>query len=126
MLLLSRKCWGQLLVKGEAQKSPFLFNFLGGGLSQVRLFSKNSNMGPLNVIRSPVFTSSPCKSICLYYAPSLHIVDYFRYAFWLDGGGYVMGGVQRRPPLWQTPSSGSAGCDPSCHNGLCAGVYSTH
>ena len=30
---------------------------------------------PLNLIKSPIFTNTPCKSTCLYNAPSMHTVD---------------------------------------------------
>ena len=35
----------------------------------------NSTRKPLNLIKSPIFTSAPCKSTCLDNAPSLHIVE---------------------------------------------------
>ena len=31
--------------------------------------------GPLNLIKSPIFTNPPGKSACLYNAPSVHIVE---------------------------------------------------
>ena len=64
------------IVKGEAQKSPLFWRYSGGFLiSQDRLFSRNSTRKPLNLIKSPIFTNTPCKSTCLYNAPSMHTVD---------------------------------------------------
>ena len=64
------------IVKGEAQKSPLFWGFSGGFcFSQDRLFSRNSTRKPLNLIKSPIFTNAPCKSTCLYNAPSLHTLD---------------------------------------------------
>ena len=60
------------IVKGEAQKSPLFWRF-SGGLD--RLFSRNSTRKPLNLVKSPIFTNSPCKSTGLYNAPSMHTVD---------------------------------------------------
>ena len=64
------------IVKGEAQKNPLFWRFSGGfWIYQDRLFSRNSTRKPLNLIKSPIFTNAPCKSTCLYNAPSMHIVD---------------------------------------------------
>ena len=64
------------IVKGEAQKSPLFWRFSGGFcFSQDRLFSRNSTRKPLNLIKSPIFTNAPCKTACLYNAPSMHTVD---------------------------------------------------
>ena len=64
------------IVKGEAQKSPLFWRFSGGFcFSQDRLFSRNSTRKPLNLIKSPIFTNAPCKTTCLYNAPSMHTVD---------------------------------------------------
>ena len=64
------------IVKGEAQKSPFFWRFFGGfWFSQERLFSRNSTRKPLNLKKSPIFTNTPCKSTCLYNAPSMHTVE---------------------------------------------------
>ena len=69
------------IVKGEAQKSPLFSRFSGNFcFSQDRLFSRNSTK-PLNLINSPIFTNTPCKSICLYNAPSMHTVDKKRSSF---------------------------------------------
>ena len=63
-------------VKGEAQKSPLYWQFSGGfWFSEERLFSKNSRRKPLNLINSPIFTNTPCKSSFLYNAPSVHTVE---------------------------------------------------
>ena len=35
------------------------------------MFSRNSTRKPLNFIKSPIFTNTPCKSTCLYNAPSM-------------------------------------------------------
>ena len=63
------------IVKGEAQKSPLFWRFSGGfWFSQDRLFSRNSTRKPLNLIESSIFTNAPCKTTCLYNAPSMHTV----------------------------------------------------
>ena len=62
--------------KGEAQKSPLFWRFSGGFcFSQDRLFSRNSTRKSLNLIKSPIFTNAPCKTTCLYNAPSMHTVE---------------------------------------------------
>ena len=64
------------IVKGEAQKSPLFWRFSGFlWFSQDRLVSRNSTRKPLNLIKSPMFTNTPCKSTCLYNAPSMHAFD---------------------------------------------------
>ena len=61
-------------MKGEAQKSSliwrFVFDFLRSACS-IGFQLEN----PLNLIKSPIFTNTPCKFTCLYHAPSLHTVD---------------------------------------------------
>ena len=65
------------ILKGEAQKSPLFWRFSGGfWFSQDRLFSGNSTRKPLNLIKSPIFTNAPCKTTCLYNAPSMHTADF--------------------------------------------------
>ena len=63
------------IVKGEAQKSPLFWQFSGVWFSQDRLFSRNPTRKPLNLIKSPIFSNTPCKSTCLYNAPSMHTVE---------------------------------------------------
>ena len=64
------------IVKGEAQKNPLFWRFSGGfWFSQDRLLSRNSTRKPLNLIKSPIFTNTPCKPARLYNAPSMHSVD---------------------------------------------------
>ena len=64
------------IVKGEAQKSPLFWRFSGGfWFSQDRLVSRNSTRKPLNLIESPIFTNAPCKTACLYNAPSMHTLE---------------------------------------------------
>ena len=64
------------IVKGEALKSPLFWRFSRGcWFSQDRLFSRNSTRKPLNLIKSWIFTNTPCKSTCLYNALSMHTVD---------------------------------------------------
>ena len=64
------------IVKGEAQKGPLFWRFSGGfRFSQDRLFSRISTRRPLNLIKSLIFTNTPCKSTCLYNAPSMHTVE---------------------------------------------------
>ena len=60
--------------KRGSEKSAFLAIFWGFWFSQDRLFSRNSTRKPLNLIKSPIFTNTPCKSTCLYNAPSMHTV----------------------------------------------------
>ena len=70
------------IVKGEAQKSPLFWRFSGGFcFSQDRLFSRNSIRKPLNLVKSPIFTNAPCKTACLYNAPSMHTVERFLEVF---------------------------------------------
>ena len=57
-----------------SEKSTFLAIFWGFLISQDCLFSRNSTRKPLNVIKSPIFTSAPCKTARLYNAPSMHTV----------------------------------------------------
>ena len=64
-------------MEGEAQKSQLFWRFSEGVcFSQDRLFSRNSTRKPLNlIIKSPILTNTPCKSTCLYNAPSMHTVE---------------------------------------------------
>ena len=63
-------------VKGEAQKSNLFWRFSGCfWFSQERLFARNSTRKPLHLIKSPIFTNTPCKSTSLHNAPSVHNVD---------------------------------------------------
>ena len=74
--LVSAVCKARCIVKGEAQKSPLFWRFSGGfWFSQDRLFSRNSTRKALNLIKSLIFTNAPCKSTCLYNAPSMHTVE---------------------------------------------------
>ena len=61
------------IVKGEAQKSPPFWRFSGGlcFFLRIRMFSRNSKRIPLNLIESLIFKYTPCKSACLYNAPSI-------------------------------------------------------
>ena len=54
------------IVKGEAQTSPLFWRF-----SRERLFSRNSTRKPLNLIKSPTFTNTPCKSTLVF---AMHLV----------------------------------------------------
>ena len=56
------------IVKGEAQKSPLFWRF--SGVFAFLRISRNSTRKPLNLIKSPIFTNAPCKTACLYNAPS--------------------------------------------------------
>ena len=59
-----------------SEKSTFLAIFWGFLIfSGESLFSRNSTRKPLNLIKSPIFTNAPCKTTCLYNAPSMHTVD---------------------------------------------------
>ena len=65
------------IAKGEAQKSPLFWRFSGSfWFSQERLSSWNSPKNPLNLIKSPICTNTPCKPTCLYNAPSMHTVEF--------------------------------------------------
>ena len=64
------------IVKGEAQKSPLFWRISGSfRFSQDRLWQE-FHKKTLKFNKSPIFTNTPCKSTCLYSAPSMHIVDY--------------------------------------------------
>ena len=64
------------LYKARLRQFHFFWRFSGGfWFSQDHLFSRNSTRKPLNLIKSPIFTNTPCKSTCLYNAPSMHTVD---------------------------------------------------
>ena len=64
------------IAKGEAQKSPLFWRFSGVFcFSQERLFPRNSTRKPLNLIKSPISTNAPCKTACLYNAPSMHSLE---------------------------------------------------
>ena len=60
------------IVKGDAQKSPFSDDILGGGRgsSQVHLLSMNSTAGPFKFTKITDFCKCPCRSTCLHNAPS--------------------------------------------------------
>ena len=76
------------IVKGEAQKSPLFWRFSGGfWFSQDRLFSRNSTRNPLNFKKSPIFTNAPCKTACLYNAPSMHTADFLGKMTWIRRKG---------------------------------------
>ena len=51
------------IVKGEVKKSPLFWEFSWVFCSQERLFSRNSARKPLNPIKSPIFTNTPCGSM---------------------------------------------------------------
>ena len=64
------------IVKANRQKSPLFWRFSGGfWFSQDSLGIPQET--PLNLIKSPIFTNAPCKTACLYNAPSMHTVDVF-------------------------------------------------
>ena len=68
------------IVKGETQKSPPFWRF-SGGFDFLRIAcSWNSTRKSLNLVKSPIFTNTPCKSTCLYNAPSMPAVDLCRLA----------------------------------------------
>ena len=66
------------IVKGEAQKSPLFWRFSGGfDFLRIACSLRIPQKKPLNLIKSPIFASAPCKTACLYNAPSMHTVDLF-------------------------------------------------
>ena len=75
-----------------SEKSTFLAIFWGFWFSQDRLPSRTSIRKPLNLIKSPIFTNTPCKRTCLYNAPSMHTVEFmlkkFMCFFSEDGKGW--------------------------------------
>ena len=79
-----------------SEKSTFLVIFWGLWFSQDRLFSRNSRRKPLNLIKFPIFTNTPCKSTCLCNAPSMHTVDKISGVIILDTGVFwaMIWGVQ--------------------------------
>ena len=60
------------------------------------MFSGNSTGKPLNLIKSPIFINAPCKTTCLYNAPSMHTIDQkWRFPdFPLRGSVVRVGGLQ--------------------------------
>ena len=55
--------------------STLLAFFWGSWFSQERLLSKNSAGKASNILKSAIYTNTPCKSTCLYNASTLHIVE---------------------------------------------------
>ena len=65
------------IVKGEAQKSPLFWRFSGGfDFLRIACSLGIPQDNPSNLIKSPIFSNTPCKSTCLYNAPSMHTVVY--------------------------------------------------
>ena len=65
------------IVKARPRKVHFSGDFLGGFdflRSACSLGIPQEN--PLNLIKSPIFTNAPCKTACLYNAPSMHTVEF--------------------------------------------------
>ena len=58
-----------------SEKSTFLAIFWGFLISQERLLFRNSTRKTFKFDKSLIFTNTPCKSTCLYNAPSLHTVE---------------------------------------------------
>ena len=80
-------CKPGALRKARPRKVRFSSDFLGGfDFSQERLFSRNSTRKPLNLLESPIFTHAPCKSTCLYNAPSIHTVKIRKGKNWGHSG----------------------------------------
>ena len=66
------------IVKGEAQKSPLFWRFSGGFLifsGSLVLYKFHKKTFKLNKKKSSIFTNAPCKTACLYNAPSTHTVN---------------------------------------------------
>ena len=61
------------IVKGEARKNPLCWRFSGG----FDFLRSACFVGIPQENRSTDFYKHPCKSICLYNAPSLHTVECF-------------------------------------------------
>ena len=65
------------IVKGEAQKNPLFWRFSWGFWFFLRIACSlgipQENLLKFNQISD--FTNTPCKSTCLYNAPSMHNVD---------------------------------------------------
>ena len=111
-LLIFNNVQTRCIAKGEAQKSPLLWRFSGGfQFSQDRLFSRNSIRKPFKLIKSPIFTNTPCKSTCLYNAPSMHTVDIFI----PSGASSIASASFSVVCLWLQASA----AQPSC---LCTGI----
>ena len=90
------------IVKGEAQKSLLFWRFSGAlWFSQDRLLCGNSTRKHLDLIKSLIFTNAPCKSTCLYNAPSMHTVDDFAYfsrrLIWNNGAQKLKNALQPVP-----------------------------
>ena len=66
------------IVKARLRKVHFSGDFQGGFcFSQECLFSRNPTRKPLHLLESAIFTNAPCKTTCLYNAPSMHTVEFF-------------------------------------------------
>ena len=51
-------------------------NFMQGNFGLIFVpYLRIPQENPLNLLKSQIFTNTPCKSTCLYNAPSLHTVD---------------------------------------------------
>ena len=63
-------------VKGETQKSPLFWRF--SGVFDFLRIACSLGIPQENLkfnIKSPIFTNTPCKSTCIYNAPSMHTVE---------------------------------------------------
>ena len=68
--IISTVCKPGACKRRGAKNSTFLVIFCG-----FLIFSGELHWKTLKLTKSPIFTNTPCKSTCLYNAPSLHIVD---------------------------------------------------
>ena len=63
------------IVKGEAQKSPLFWRFSEFFYFLRIACSLGFPQETFKFNKIPIFTNTPCKSTCLYNAPSMHTVD---------------------------------------------------
>ena len=127
---------GRCSRQGSEKSTFWLFS---GGLrfSQVRLFYRNSNTRPLDIIESPIPTNAPCKITCLYNAPSLHVVAQIlkiaihtpsHSVFLVDGLPPKWGSQQQQQQQQQQPAPSPTGSyvpppTGSCQATICNSCY---
>ena len=81
------------IVKGEAQKSPLFWRF-SESFDFLRIAcSLGIPKENLQIQKTLIFTNTPCKSTCLYNAPSMHTVDFsaLKGSFWQTRAHWLAG-----------------------------------
>ena len=59
----------------------------------------NSTRKPLNLIKSRIFTNTPCKSTCLFNAPSMHTVEKIEHNFFFSNFSGTAGISRQNPGI---------------------------